>query len=161
MYEFLETFAQIFCASLSLVVLSVIYSKSIKLKTLNIVPLNFVFFFCLFKVVFYYLVPSNLGYSIGHKFLPEEGHTLSQLTQIYVIELVSWATWGFGFLVALGSIKSKPLMLFRITSISTFNDRYAKQICISISMLSIPYRLISYTALPLPGFFEPFLLSLY
>src|SRR3569623_265184 len=62
------------------------------------IVVDFIFFFVFVKLLFYYLLPEILRISSDYQFEREDGVAITSLIYVYLIELVSWATWGMALL---------------------------------------------------------------
>jgi hypothetical protein len=72
---------------------------------------NLIFFFAIYKVLAYYLMPLLLGISSGFKYATEDGVKIIEIGQLYVIETLSWTTWLFGLVLVASVYKNRLLKM--------------------------------------------------
>jgi len=119
-----------------------------------------VFFFSIFKVVFYYAIPVLFGLFSGFQYLYQDGYSVIEWAELYAIEATSWIFWLIGFL-CIASLKKNKLILLDYADIAYRRASASKLLLVSIVVFSIPYSIlnggyISDIDYGLPPFFELF-----
>ena len=99
-----------------------------------------VFFFALYKVIMYYLLPLVLRLFSNFQFVYIDGYTPAQLALLYLIEAVSWVPWLFGFILV-GSLKRRKHSNKDLISPPPKTDKISKFLIIFLAVFSIPFKI--------------------
>src|SRR3569623_2145633 len=79
------------------------------------IVVDLIFFFVFVYLLFYYLLPEILRISSDYQFEREDGVAITSLIYVYLIELVSWATWGMALLCSFNLVaKNKKKIILTL-----------------------------------------------
>jgi hypothetical protein len=97
--SFFTVIALIICTTTMLIVLIIGRNLTIRLRFTNPKLVNLVFFFALYKVIAYYGLPLVMNIFSDFRYVREDGIELISLTNLYIIESLSWIFWLMGILI--------------------------------------------------------------
>lgn len=106
---------------------------------------NLIFFFAIYKVLAYYLMPLLLGISSGFKYAAEDGVKIIEIGQLYVIETLSWTTWLFGLVLVASRYKNRLLKISYLNrSLRLMVGDFSFFLLIFLSIAYLPLSLVAY-----------------